>query len=303
MNPIQLLLRHSIDYAGLFPPAGLSMPAAVANYAEYSAGPDSWGLGRFILPVSRLTEFEEAAQKLPPTGPSNRWRLSALPGADLAGDLNRIAAFNSRNVGHRAGGVIDSIEIKSGSVAAIEDAMGIKPDDLQAYFELPIERDPAELVAAVGKTGGRAKVRTGGVTQDAFPSISHLARFIQACVGAEVPFKATAGLHHAFRAEYPLTYDAGSARSVMFGFLNLFLATALMRRGVAARDASRALEEASPETIQVDERGIAWSGNRLDLEALGQARETLISFGSCSFTEPIGELQALHLLGSRVQRA
>ena len=56
-GPLELSV---VDYAGLFPPAGLDMRAAVGNYARYAAGPWAWALGRFIVPVSRLEELERA---------------------------------------------------------------------------------------------------------------------------------------------------------------------------------------------------------------------------------------------------
>jgi hypothetical protein len=148
----------------------------------------------------------------------------------------------------------------------------------------------------VARVGARAKVRTGGVTPEAFPSTASLARFIHACVGAKVPFKATAGLHHALRAEYPLTYEEDSVKGVMFGFLNLFLAAALARDGLAQSDTCAILEESSPGAFQVDDEMIGWRGQRLDQDALARARESMVSFGSCSFTEPISELQSLRWL-------
>ena len=59
------LLSGLIDYAGLFPPASLAMAAAVANYDAYLRGEYSWILGRFIVPVARLEEFEKALADLP----------------------------------------------------------------------------------------------------------------------------------------------------------------------------------------------------------------------------------------------
>src|SRR6185436_15978516 len=106
------------------------------------------------------------------------------------------------------------------------------PGYLQPYIEIPVSGDPAPLATAVGRAGGRLKVRTGGVTADAFPSAADLARFLRAAVQAGVPFKATAGLHHPLRAEYRLTYEPGSACGTMFGFLNLFLATAFVSAGM-----------------------------------------------------------------------
>ena len=304
MDPVHALLRQGIDYAGLFPPAGLGMSAAVKNYLRYRAGPEAWALGRFIVPATRLAEFEEAAgdrSSQPAGGPP--WRLSALVGPDLAADLNQIAGFQRRHSGTAPDMTVDTIEAKADAVSAIEETLRSVPGRLQVYFELPIEGDPTDLLATVARVGARAKVRTGGVTPQAFPSTVSLARFVHACVRAKVPFKATAGLHHALRAEYRLTYEEDSDTGVMFGFLNLFLATALVRNGMAEADACEILEESSPAAFQVDDRAISWRDQRLDRDALGRARESMISFGSCSFTEPIDELQSLHWLEPKVHQA
>jgi len=306
MSAIKTLLAESIDYAGLFPPAGLDMATAVENYARYRTEPAAWALGRFVVPVSRLREFETAAARPCPDNPTVRpWRLALLVGADLAGDLEMTAKFNRRHSQTGAPPVLaDTIEVKASSVGGIEDIMHRVPPTLQAYVEVPIDRDPRDLLAAVRRLGGRAKVRTGGVTREAFPTTSNLIRFLRGCVQADLPFKATAGLHHPLRAEYRLTYAPDSPAGLMFGFLNLFLATAFLRAGMEEADAARLLEEGSPEAFQIDDAGITWTSHRLDLDALRDARRFgVVSFGSCSFTEPIGDLEALHLLGPRARQA
>jgi hypothetical protein len=306
MSAIRTLLTESIDYAGLFPPAGLDMATAVENYARYRGEPAAWALGRFVVPVSRLPEFEAAAATSFPENPTDQpWRLALLAGPDLAGDLGRTAEFNRRHSQLRAPPVLaDTIEVKASSVGDVEDIMHRIPRTLQAYVEVPIDPDPRDLLAAICRLGGRAKVRTGGVTRDVFPTTNDLIRFLHGCVQAGLPFKATAGLHHPLRAEYRLTYAPDSPAGVMFGFLNLFLATAFLRAGMHEVDAARLLEEGSPEAFQIDEGGIAWKSHRLDLDALRDARRFgVVSFGSCSFAEPIGDLQALHLLGAGAQPA
>jgi hypothetical protein len=304
MNPAHILLRQSIDYAGLFPPAGLGMTAAVDNYLRYRAGPEAWALGRFIVPATRLAEFQEAAGDGSPQragGPP--WQLSALVGPDLTGDLNQIADFQRRHPGIAPGITVDTIEAKADAVSAIQETMRSVPGRFQVYFELPIERDPIDLLATIARVGARAKVRTGGVTPQAFPATVSLARFIHACVRAKVPFKATAGLHHALRAEYRLTYEEDSDTGVMFGFLNLFLATALARKGMAEPETCEILEESSPAACRIDDSAISWRNRRFDGDTLGRARESMVSFGSCSFTEPIDELQSLHWLEPKVHQA
>src|SRR5262245_53301203 len=120
------LLVGLIDYAGLFPPAALDMLTATRKYAECREGEYRWALGRFVVPVARLDEFEKAAEGiLPDDGWEGNefWRLSALGGADLSSDLNRVAEFNQKyaTLDSSAGvAVIDTIEIKAARPADIE---------------------------------------------------------------------------------------------------------------------------------------------------------------------------------------
>jgi hypothetical protein len=297
--PLHILLRGSIDYAGLFPPAGLDMAVAVANYASYREGAHAWALGRFVAPASRIGEFESAAAGLLPPSPSpSPWGVAALLGPDAAGDIRALGELNCRHAADGAGAVVaDVVEGKADSVEAVERLLRHVPPYLQAYVEVPIAVDPAPLVAAIGRAGGRAKVRTGGITPDAFPAAGDVVRFIRACHSAKVPFKATAGLHHPLRAEYRLTYEPDSVRGTMFGFLNLFLTTAFMADGLDDRGAGQLLEERDPDSIRFDDSGVEWKGRRLGLDAIRRSRaEGIAAFGSCSFTEPMGDLESLGLL-------
>ena len=291
------LLLGLIDYAGLFPPAALDMPTAARKYAEYRESEYRWALGRFVVPVARLDEFEEAVEGILPSGAQERddfWRLSALSGGDLSSDLNRIAEFNQKRAG---AAVIDTIEIKAGRAGDIENAMSLTPANLTPYFEIPIGGDPAELIKSVAETEARAKVRTGGVSADAFPSSFDLARFIKICAEDDVPFKATAGLHHPLRSVNRLTYAPDSASAMMHGFLNVFLAAAFAQSGMEVDRLVELLEEKSPEAFQFDSGGVTWRDEMIVRGQLRNSRNLLaIAFGSCSFEEPIDDLKKIGLL-------
>jgi hypothetical protein len=291
------LLSGLIDYAGLFPPAALNMAAATRKYAEYRESEYSWALGRFVVPVAGLDEFENAAENILADGRSEGgdvWRLTALGGADLSFDLNRITEFNLERAG---AAVVDAIEIKAARPADIENAMKLMPLELAPYFEIPINDDPAEFIESVAETEARAKVRTGGVTADAFPSSFNLARFIKLCAEEDVPFKATAGLHHPLRSINKLTYAPDSSSTMMHGFLNVFLAAAFAQNGVAADRLVELLEEKSPDAFQFDGGCVTW---RREMVVRGQLRNSrnllAIAFGSCSFEEPIEDLKKIGLL-------
>jgi hypothetical protein len=293
MRSVHTLLHGIIDYAGLFPPAGLGMAPAVANYAAYRSGSMCWVLGRFVVPAARLAEFERAAEPYLPSA-GQPWKLAALAGADLAADLAAIHDFNAR---HGSDAVVDTIELKAETPAAIRNAVAAIDGRLDAYIEIPIATDPGALVAELTSAGARAKVRTGGLTPDAFPAADDLFRFILRCSAAGVPFKATAGLHHPLRGSYRLTYAPDSPCGTMYGFLNVFLAAAAVCHDVPEPIARALLEESSADALRFDEEGVTYRGARLEEPQIRHTRRYhAIAFGSCSFTEPIDDLRALGLL-------
>ncbi|HET8622114.1 MAG TPA: hypothetical protein VFM14_00985 [Gemmatimonadales bacterium] len=292
MESLRTLLHGIIDYAGLFPPAGLEIGPAVAEYAEHYAGPHRWALGRFVLPTARLPDFASAADPCLPRG-GEPWRLSALVGTDLPADLGMIRHFNDA---HRGRALVDAVEFKAASPRAVGDALDIVGTWLESYVELPLDVELGPLMRAVGERGARVKVRTGGVTADAFPTPRDLIRFIRAAARARVAFKATAGLHHPLCGGYPLTYAPDSGRAVMYGFLNLFLAAGFAG-GLDDAAVIALLTEASPAAFRFSDHGVEWRGRSLSNAELARSRrDVATSFGSCSFREPIADLQSLGLL-------
>ena len=286
MTAIRRLLSELIDYAGLFPPAALSMNLAVTSYASYRASPDAWALARFVVPAGRLDELAaEAAVHVD----GEPWRLSVLA---QAGDAAMLGAFNAR---HRGRLLVDTVETRASSTDELA-ALAPLAEVATMFVEVPVRDDPDALIAAIGAHGWRAKIRTGGVSPDAFPSSHDVARFLAACARHDMMFKATAGLHHPLRGEYPLTYAPGAARHGMFGFLNVFLAAAYARRGRPEDEVAHLLEERNPAAITQTADGVTWRGLTLDEAALAENRRRFaLSFGSCSFREPLDDLSALGL--------
>src|SRR4029078_5002250 len=90
---LQTLLTGAIDYAGLFPPAALSMREAVARYADYRGAAEAWALGRFVVPLSRVEELVAAQRAV--ASPGQGWRLSVLLGDAPAADSSRVRALNA----------------------------------------------------------------------------------------------------------------------------------------------------------------------------------------------------------------
>ena len=289
---LRVLLSEIVDYAGLFPPSEVSMRQAVGNFSEYLNGEHSWMLGRFVCPVARLDEFEENASRF--FGGEKIWRVGALAGENLSADLQKIERFNQSHDGRA---VVDALEIKVAKPEEIKAAKKLLPANLNAYFEFPLKLFINEFVSAIAINRLRAKIRAGGVTQDAFPAVDEIVKFLRVCIAANVPFKATAGLHHPLRCLSALTYEENAARGTMHGFLNVFLAAAFLRQNLNSPFANQIMTETDAKRFEFDDEAVNWNGNRVESAQIRLTRErNAVSFGSCSFVEPIEDLQRLGLL-------
>ncbi|MBC7772570.1 MAG: hypothetical protein H7210_08770 [Pyrinomonadaceae bacterium] len=351
---LMTLLHGLVDYAGLYPPAKLGMAAAVDNYATYLHSRESWMLGRFICPVSRLEEFRREAKGLLPKteialpdaaapqadgtghagGPApvlhatplhhhsggagegdikaweSPWGLSAIIDGDLEENLDAIFAFNHEHQQPSNGlANIDVIELKAASPGVIDDALDTIPEELYPFFEIPLVSgagggaggsagDMRGYMTVLAGADAAAKIRTGGLTPDAFPTCETIAEFLVAAAAADVTFKATAGLHHPLRSEHGLTYEPDCPRGVMHGFINMFIAAAAAKRmNAGASILTQLLQEQDASSIRFTEEGVEWRGARLSIDDIADVREGFaISFGSCSFEEPVEDLRTLKLL-------
>src|SRR5688500_10312603 len=300
MNSIRAFLAEIIDYAGLFPPASLPMGAVVSNYAEYLSGPDRDLLGRLVVPAARLNEFAEAARDfLPRRNGSAPWRLSVLAGDQTDSDASSILEFNPIHADQPDAGqaVCDSVEMHARQAGDVARAARYFPGSFRMFFEIEPDGDHALLIREVALQKAAAKIRTGGVTEAAFPASARVAHFIAECDRAGVPFKATAGLHHLIRSDYPLTYEPESPCATMYGYLNLFFSAAFIRKGMPEDEAKMLLEEQSPRAFDVTDDGASWRGHVLSNTDMQETRAHFaLSFGSCSFREPVDEARALRLI-------
>ncbi len=301
MTAINHLLSELVDYAGLFPPASLPLEQVVQNYTDYRQGSYAWMLARLILPVGQLAELErlEAFRNS-----SDSWRISALvPAVDAADQafaqaMHTIAGFNKRHSGGTAArAVVDTIEVKAGTLQQVEQTMAAVPSDLNVFMEIPHRPLQPNLVERIGKTGKRmfAKIRTGGVTENLIPGVTEVAEFIHTCARFDAGFKATAGLHHPLRGRYRLTYDDQPEQGTMFGFVNVFAAACIAFGGHASVDVLQdILTESDPHAFRFNQQNLAWREQHVPAGEVRRIRsEKAIAFGSCSFDEPTDELEAL----------
>jgi hypothetical protein len=289
---VRALVRRLVDYAGLFPPASLSMAEATRCYASHLASPEAWMLGRFVVPVERLSELADVAP--PASEGSEAWRVSALVRAAGADAGASIRAFNTA---HRGRFVVDMIECRALAAGTVARSIGVLPGELRIFVEMPLLDDPRGMLTEIRAAGAWAKIRTGGVSADAFPEPREVGRFIARAAELFVPFKATAGLHHPVCGDYPLSYEEESSHGRMFGFLNVFTAAVFAHARANERMLIDILNESDPEAFRFGDESLVWRGQVATAKQITSARSSLgLAFGSCSFQEPVDGLRELQLL-------
>ena len=261
-----------VDDAAIFPPGDSPLPDAVE---AHRARREEWYadlVGSFVVTDVKVPEISTPLTlAVVVTGGAG-----ALEGALKLADKG----------GHDVAGLeialrdLDDLAGNARRVTAAADAAGLEPERL--YVELPHVPDSGAWLRAadeVAAAGARLKFRTGGLEEQAFPHPHALARWIDAALDRETPFKCTAGLHNAVR------HDADDGFT-HHGFLNVLLATIRAFDGAATDDVVALLEERDPDTLVSAARE----------EDLARGRRWFTSFGSCSVTEPRDDLTALGLL-------
>lgn len=279
MSAIDSLLAGLFDYAGLYPPASLGMRSASNNYLQYARGERASALGKFIVNADRVEELRSLAGDA-----FGRLSVVAMAGTDWDKLVGQIGD----------GTPIDSVEIKCGTAADVERVASTIPREITAYIEIGMDDAGREALKAVAAAGARAKVRMGGVVAEAFPASADVVRMLEAIAEHQLTFKATAGLHHPVRSRRPLTYQPQSPHGVMHGFVNLCCAAALIYLDGDRAEAEALLEEQDPTAWRVLADAIEWRSRRWTASQISEVRSRfLLSIGSCSFEEPIRDLESL----------
>ncbi|MDQ3750418.1 MAG: hypothetical protein M3367_15595 [Acidobacteriota bacterium] len=291
---VRALLAEIVDYAGLFPPSQLLMAESVNNYATYKNSRFKWMLGRFVVPISRLDEFAENA-KVSFSKTEDTWKLSVLAGENVHETVRRIEDFNRR---FAPNAIADALEIKAANSLEIENIAAHIPENLTAYFELPLDENLNDSIVTLAITKHRAKIRTGGITPEMFPSAEQITRFMKICLAANVPFKCTAGLHHPLRCQKPLTYEKDAPTGMMNGFLNVFLAAGFLQQEFKPKLIRELLMDKREDNFSFDDDGVLWRQEYfISTSQLKFLRtRAAISFGSCSFVEPVDDLKEIGIL-------
>ena len=286
---LRALFNEWLDFAGPFPPASLPLSTAVARYADYQQGPHAWFLHTLVI---RLDDAEAACRiwesldsgSLPPL------RLATVVGSSWPELPQKLEALTLRLPICR----IEAIEGRWD-----EQATGVWRDLSGGPWRVYVEVDRSQPLGGqlerIAAAGAAAKLRTGGVRPELIPPAEQVLEFLATCRRLELAYKLTAGLHHAFPGDYPLTYAPDSESARFFGFLPICVAGLILESAPGATDdARRCLDDADPSSFQLTPQSLQWHDYHWTPEMCRQWRtQRLHSVGSCSFDEPLADIQEL----------
>ena len=299
-------LSGLIDYAGLYPPAQLPLYEAIRNYVQYQRSEDGWMLGHFVIGANRLVELSAILAEHPYMVDAEPLSFAVVgQGGTTAGDFLAAleadaAAIQTFTAAHAPKVNVAQVEVK---LPLLADAAAVTQlcRDSHALIGRPIFYEPNlsenwheainNAVAGIAACGAGAglKLRTGGLTADAFPSAEQISHTLIACRDARVPLKFTAGLHH------PIRQYRDEVQGKMYGFVNLFGAGLLAQKDhFSPAQMALVLTDEHADHFLFDPRGFRWQAYEIETEEIAAARQTaLISFGSCSFDEPREDMREL----------
>jgi hypothetical protein len=272
---IPALFGRLVDDAAVFPPGNAALVDAVAAHRAHRAAWYADLVGPFLVPASDLGELSRLAAGAEPiaTGVIVDVPLDRVPAAlDAAGPavaLTQVEAAVAKRGEDPQPGIAQLLDV------------GFAGD---LYAEVPLTWG---LLAALDRLAEAradgiqiaAKFRTGGLAAELFPTPVELAAVICACRDRDLPFKLTAGLHHALRHTDP---ETGFTHH---GFLNILVATVAAVDGAEVADVAELLAATDPVPLIEPARA------RRDAE-----RALWVGFGSCSMLEPLTDLIRLGLV-------
>ncbi|EHR59750.1 hypothetical protein [Saccharomonospora cyanea] len=276
-SPIPRFARLLCDDAAMFPPGLAPLPEAVPAHVRHTSAPYGELVGPLVVAASVL---DELTPLLPVGGDPVELVVTLPEGPARVRDV--LAGVADLPVRLRALEVAVPESMAATELLTSLDGAAVG-ESVEVFVEVPRDARRAGLITALAATRYLAKFRTGGVRAELYPDVTELAEAVSAVVAAGVPFKATAGLHHAIRNTDP---DTGFEQH---GFLNLLLATHVAAQGADAGELAGVLADTDGEAVAERVRA-------LDDAEVEAARTRFRSFGTCSITDPLHDLIGLGLL-------
>ncbi|MDZ7716690.1 MAG: hypothetical protein U5J95_10805 [Balneolaceae bacterium] len=317
-SSLQVFMNGIIDYAGLFPPAQLSLDTSIHNFARYKKGEDADMLSRFIIPASQLHRLEDYGNELFKADPP--FDFSVLgKGTEMIADfgdaiedvIENCEAFNNA---HGDTVTTELLEMKLPKEAAFSNDVNLIVDLLnrnaerfaenpqtpscifyETIWEENWKNDIQTALKAIEQHNESIegddesyryagfKIRCGGVEAHMFPSAEQVAFALNKAREYNVAIKCTAGLHH------PVRHYNDSVQTRMHGFFNVFGGAMLAyAHNLSDEELVEILIEEDPAQFSFTDKGLSFDDYFIPTKEIEELREVaLISYGSCSFEEPI----------------
>ncbi len=286
----------------MFPPCALALEPALRNQASYMRSAEAWMLNGFVLPVE---QFDAARQLLSDFDSHHPLRVAALGPKTTKADAFLDGLYNTETAVRSFSRYdVDLVSISHFEMFLPEDvdSASLKAarsivSELPVFWEAPPER-AEQTIALIARHNSDEdiatfgyKLRTGGVTADAFPTSAQIARALVTAATHQLPIKFTAGLHH------PIRQFRDEVKTKMHGFLNVLGAAVLAAEHQWDADqAAMMLEDEDSGSFSFTDDFFAWGDWKIETERLQYRRKFVRSFGSCSFDEPRDDLRALGFL-------
>lgn len=274
---VRTLVAGMFDDAALYPPALFTMPRAVRGHARHRLSWYADMVGPFVCNAGRVPVLDAELAKLP-LEPVD---VAVVVAEGYQGVDAAVAAVDAAD--HLT---LRAVEVPLGIDRFADARRALAPlveRNLDTYVEIPVEQVRERQVHDLCTAGLRLKMRTGGTTIDAFQTEKELAAPIVMCAAERLRFKCTAGLHNAVRHR-----DPGNGFE-HHGFLNLALAARIAAATGSQAATADALAERDPNLVTEQVRALAPT----DVTAI---RSLFASFGTCSITEPVGDLTTMGLV-------
>ncbi|MEH7117370.1 hypothetical protein V7128_08100 [Neobacillus vireti] len=302
-DAVSHFMTELIDYAGLFPPAALPLREAILNYHSYFKEEDSWMLGPFVIPASRLGELKPYRDLFTEQLPL---RLSIIlsKSDELRRDLDAIQLFSET---YQTAGMIEAIEVPPSLQinSRIFDQLDKCISGYRVYCEIAgtNEQLQSSLIKIKMLNHGSSrpmgiKFRMGGITANLFPTAKKAAFVIHECKKLGLSLKFTAGLHH------PIRQYRKEVETFMHGFVNVFTASIMAYcLSLTEETIEEILLDDNPDHFTFTTNGLRWRNLTVHSKEINKARNVFsLSYGSCSFDEPREELGELALFHKEVVR-
>jgi hypothetical protein len=295
-DAVSHFMTRLIDYAGLFPPASLSLQEAISNYHFYIREINQWMVRSFVIPVTRLHELEPYLALFNKQYPL-RLAVILTKSADLESELKAIKHFLST---FHPVGTIEAIEIPLPSDVELEylRKLEIETEDFPIYCEVSGSKiqiqHTLDLIQSVNKQSHKqlgVKMRTGGIKANLFPTADKVAFVIHECQKRQLMLKFTAGLHH------PIRQYRDEVETKMHGFINVFTAALLAYNyPIDLNTLEMILLDEDPTHFSFTPKELRWWDLSVHSEEIYKARSFFAhSYGSCSLDEPLEELGDLSI--------